>query len=136
MCQNFSITVALVCQDVMLKHNHPLPTENSPAMLFKDSILIDAPAQAVWAYVGAPPMWPRFHEKASRCEPIGAAGRAGATYHIDFHMGDEVTPTRCEILDLAAGRKIELKSRLPTPSGRRIRQSSLTNWRIAARRPA
>lgn len=85
-------------------------------MLFTDSIVIDAPPDKVWQYVGSPDLWGLFHEKGGKCERISPQGdRVGSLYSMDFRMGQETASTRCEILDLKPGTMIRLKSTVVNP---------------------
>lgn len=86
-------------------------------MLFRDTIVIDAPADRVWEYVGSPDLWELFHVKASSCKQISAQrGRIGSKYEIVFRMGKRTTPSRCEIIDLRPGSMIQVLSTTSDPA--------------------
>jgi hypothetical protein len=96
-------------------------------MQLKESIRIESASDAVWQYVGQPDCWPLFHSKVRRAKQTSLQGGiVGAEYEIEFTMGGKVTPTRCEIVDLAAGRMIQVKSVLPSPQGGLERFALLT----------
>jgi len=85
-------------------------------MRFKDKITIQARSDQVWEYVGSPEVWPLFHSKCGKCEPVGLqGGRVGALYDMEFRLGARPMPSRCEIVDLRIGRVIQLKSTVATP---------------------
>lgn len=80
-------------------------------MLFNDSILIDASPEKVWHYLGSPDLWSVFHEKARNCKQISPqGGRVGSLYSMEFRMGEETAPARCEIMDVKPGKMIKVKS--------------------------
>ncbi len=80
-------------------------------MKLTETIIIEAPSEAVWKLVGSPDLWSLFHAKAERAKAIdGADGRVGSLYEIDFRLGSKVNPTQCEIVDLRVGRMIRVES--------------------------
>lgn len=88
-------------------------------MLFKDSIVIDAPPDKVWEYLGSPDLWSLFHAKTGKCEQTSSqGGRIGSVYTIEFRLGAKTTPTRCEIVDLQPGEKIQVQSTITDPNDR------------------
>jgi uncharacterized protein YndB with AHSA1/START domain len=86
-------------------------------MLFKDSIVIDAPIDKVWPYIASPDLWSLFNAKIGKCEQISpAGGRIGSVYTMDFRMGTKTTSTRCEITDLQLDKRIEVRSTISDSS--------------------
>lgn len=80
-------------------------------MLHQESIVIDAPIDRVWEYVGSPDLWSLFHVKVESSELTGSqGGRIGSVYAIVFRMGSQTTPTRCEITDIRPGMMIQVLS--------------------------
>jgi hypothetical protein len=94
-------------------------------MNLKKAILIAAPCDAVWEYVGSPEIWPLFHVKAGECERISSqADEIGSVYQIEFRLGSKTSLTRCEIVEYRIGRLITVKSSLPKSEDHRGRQRS------------
>jgi hypothetical protein len=85
-------------------------------MHIKDSIIIDAPIDKVWRHIASPDVWSLFNAKIGKCEQISEQGsRIGSVYSIDFLMGTKSTSTRCEIVDLQIGKRIQVRSTLSDP---------------------
>jgi hypothetical protein len=80
-------------------------------MHFKDSIVIAAPSDHVWEYIGSPDVWSLFHAKLVSCERTSVqGGRIHSTYAMVFRMGTRTMPTHCEIIDLRPGAMIQVQS--------------------------
>ncbi len=80
-------------------------------MLHQDSIVIDAPSDRVWEYVGSPDLWSLFHAKVESSELTSSqSGRIGSVYTIVFCMGSQTMPMRCEIIDIRPGAMIQVLS--------------------------
>jgi hypothetical protein len=85
-------------------------------MHIKDSIIIHAPIDKVWQHIASPDVWSLFNAKIGKCEQISEQGsRIGSVYSIDFLMGTKSTSTRCEIVDLQIGKRIQVRSTLSDP---------------------
>jgi hypothetical protein len=94
-------------------------------MRLKNEVVIDAPSDKVWEYVGSPEMWPLFHVKAGECRQISPQPDViGSLYDIEFRLGSKTSVTRCEIVERHIGRLISIKSALPEPDGQSGRSLS------------
>jgi hypothetical protein len=88
-------------------------------MRIKESTVIEASIDKVWPYIASPDLWSLFNAKIGKCEQIGpAGGRIGSVYSMDFLMGTKTTSTRCEIIDLQIGKRIQVRSTLSDPGQR------------------
>ena len=80
-------------------------------MVHSERIVIDAPAPAVWQYVGSPDCWELFHVKVGKCQQVSSqGGRIGSVYTGESRMGAKTVPTRWEIVDLRLGQMIRVES--------------------------
>ena len=94
-------------------------------MRLEDKVVIDAPADEVWKYVGSPEMWPLFHVKAGECRQVSPQPDViGSLYDIEFRLGSKTALTRCEIVECRIGRLISIRSTLPEPDGQSGRSLS------------
>ncbi len=94
-------------------------------MKLKDEVVIDAPSDKVWEYVGSPEMWPLFHVKTGECRQASPQPDViGSLYDIEFRLGSKTSRTRCEIVDRRIGRLISIRSTLPEPDGQSGRSLS------------
>ncbi len=87
-------------------------------MLFQESIAIAASPNRVWKFVGSPERWGQFDAKVEGCELVSSqGGRIGSVYTVIRRMDAKTTPTRCEIVNLQHGKRIEVSEEAVDPNG-------------------
>lgn len=82
-------------------------------MIFTEEIVIDAPPDKVWEYVGSLACWSLFHAKAGEYRQVSSQDDGvGAVYEMEFRLGSKAKPTRCEIEEYRIGTLISVRSEM------------------------
>ena len=82
-------------------------------MKFREEIIIDAPSDKVWEYVGSLDCWSLFHSKVGECRQVSSQDDGvGAVYEMEFRLGSKPNPTRCEIEEYRIGTLISVRSEM------------------------